>query len=400
MIIPRTLSSHLKKMLKQFPVVSVTGPRQSGKTTLLRNAFPDFSYYDLERLDHRELLRNDPLGFLRQAGDKVIFDEAQRVPELFPYIQVVSDENGTSGQYILSGSQSFFLGENISQSLAGRVSVHNLFPFTLKELNNLSDRSVASLILNGFYPRLHQKQILPEDFYPSYLQTYVEMDVRMLKSIENLNTFTRFLGLCAGRVGQVLNISSLANDAGIAVNTAKSWLSLLEASFIIFLLQPYHRNFNKRMIKSPKLYFYDTGVAASLLRLTKAETIYTHYAYGSLFENLVISDLIKQQSHRGKRPSHYYWRDSNGVEIDCMIDLGNDEIIALEIKAGATYNSDYLKHLKKLKSPDKIKIKKVLLYLGDTASEVSDISIIPWKNYAQTDFTSSLPFDHVPKSHS
>ena len=381
MMIPRTLQAHLKKMLEKFPIVSVTGPRQAGKTTLLRETFPDYTYYNLERLDHRELLKADPLGFLRQAGDKVIFDEAQRVPELFPYIQVLSDETGKTGQYILSGSQSFLLNERISQSLAGRVSVQNLFPFTMNELKNSGDSSVASLILNGFYPRLYDKHILAEDYYPSYLQTYIERDVRTLRSIENLNTFTRFLGLCAGRVGQVLNITSLANDSGVVVNTAKSWLSLLEASYIIFLLQPYHRNFNKRMIKSPKLYFYDTGVVSSLLRITNTETLRTHYAFGSLFENLVISDLIKHQSHRGMRPSHYYWRDSNGVEVDSIIDLGNNEVLALEIKAGETFNPDYLKNLRKLKSSKELKIKKALLYLGDTSSEISDISIVSWKDY-------------------
>ncbi len=383
MYIQRTLKQHVENMLGKFPVVSISGPRQAGKTTFLKTIFPDFAYYNLERLDHRELLRADPLGFLKQAGDKVIFDEAQSVPELFSYIQVLSDERGNPGQYILSGSQSFLLNEQISQSLAGRVSVQHLFPFTVHELREHADGTVYTFMLNGFYPRLYDKQIAAADFYPSYLQTYIERDIRTLSSISNLNTFTRFLGLCAGRVGQVLNISSLANDTGIAVNTAKSWLSLLEASFVIFLLRPYYKNFNKRIIKSPKLYFYDTGIVSSLLRLTSVEVLRNHYSLGSLFENLVISDLMKHYYHQGQHPALYYWRDSNGVEIDCMIDLGNNEVSALEIKAGETFNSDYLKNLKKLpQSKSELKIKKSLLYLGDLSSEISGVSIIPWQQYA------------------
>jgi len=322
------------------------------------------------------------MGFLKQAGTRVIFDEAQRVPELFSYIQVLSDARGTPGQYILSGSQSFLLNEKISQTLAGRVSVQHLFPFSMSELSGSSKKSVSALMLDGFYPRLYAQQIAAADFYPAYLQTYIERDVRTLSAIGNLNSFTRFLGLCAGRVGQVLNISALANDAGVAVNTAKAWLSILEASFIIFLLQPYYRNFNKRIIKAPKLYFYDTGVVSSLLRITSSNMLRSHYAFGSIFENLVISDILKQGCHSGQQPALYYWRDSNGIEIDCMIDLGNNEILAVEIKAGETFTSEYLKNLKKLPHNEpSLKINRSLIYLGDLASEIAGVAIIPWKNY-------------------
>jgi predicted AAA+ superfamily ATPase len=378
-MIPRKLTSHIKKMLGKFPVVSITGPRQSGKTTLLKHAFPDYSYYNLERLDHRELIISDPIGFLKSIGTKIIFDEAQNIPELFSYIQVISDERNMTGQYILSGSQSFLLNHQISQTLAGRVNVNHLFPFDITELEVIKNLDINQTILNGFYPRLYDKHIEPTDFYPSYLETYIQRDVRTLKGIENLNAFSRFLGLCAGRIGQVLNLTSLANDTGIAVNTAKAWLSLLEASFIVYQIQPYYKNFSKRLIKSPKLYFYDTGVACSLLKLTDPEMINTHYLYGSLFENLVITEILKSQCHSGKRPSVYYWRESNGVEIDCIIEQGNNEILALEIKGGQTFTKDYMKNLRNFaKYEDGLKINKAIVYAGEQSTNIKDVQLIPW----------------------
>ena len=378
-MIPRKLTSHIQKMLGKFPVVSLTGPRQSGKTTLLKTAFPDYTYYNLERMDHREMIISDPIGFLKSAGTKIIFDEAQNLPELFSYIQVISDERNFNGQYILSGSQSFLLNHHISQTLAGRVNVNHLFPFDITELEIIKTLNINQTILNGFYPRLYDKQIAPNDFYPSYLQTYIQRDVRALKGIENLNAFSRFLGLCAGRVGQVLNLTSLANDTGIAVNTAKAWLSLLEASFIIYQIQPYYKNFSKRLIKSPKLYFYDTGVVCSLLKLIDSEMINTHYLYGSLFENLVISEIIKSQCHLGKSPSVYYWRESNGIEIDCIVEKGNNEILALEIKGGQTFTKDYMKNLRNFaKTETGMKINKAIVYAGEQSTNINDVQLIPW----------------------
>ncbi len=382
-MIPRRIVLHLKKMLTGFPVLSLTGPRQSGKTTLLKNYFTDFKYYNLERHDIRQLIYSDPLGFLYNSGPKVIFDEVQNLPGLFSYIQAVSDERNIPGQYILSGSQNFLLNEQISQSLAGRVSVNNLLPFDVTELGPERYNDPYLMIYKGFYPRLYDQEIDPRDFYPSYLQTYIERDVRSLKAVENLHNFSRFLGLCAGRTGQILNLSSLANDAGIAVNTAKSWLSLLESSFIIYLLQPYHENFNKRIIKSPKLYFYDTGLASSLLRIINPEMVSTHYLYGALFENLVISEIIKAQVHRGLRPSVYYWRDSNGIEIDCIIDKGNKEFIALEIKGGQTFNQNYLRNLNFLPVKNKRDlVRKLVIYAGNDEVGISDINIVPWRKFA------------------
>jgi uncharacterized protein len=379
MIIKRNIITYLNRVLKKFPIVSLTGPRQSGKTTLLKYAFQNYKYYNLERLDLREMLQSDMIGFLRNAGQHVIFDEAQNVPELFSYIQVISDERNSVGQYILSGSQSFLLNEKISQSLAGRVSINHLFPFDLTELNLIGKQSLSETLIKGFYPRIYDKDIQPEDFYPSYLQTYIERDIRTLKSIENLNTFTRFLGLCAGRVGQIVNITSLANDTGIAVNTAKAWLSLLESSFIVFLLQPYYKNFNKRLIKSPKLYFYDTGVVSSLLKLSNTDSVKNHFAYGALFENLVISEIIKSSHHAGKKPSIYYWRESNGTEIDCIVEKENGSLLVIEIKGGETYNSDFIKSLNNFPSDaSKIDIVKILIYAGNRSFNILDINIIPF----------------------
>ena len=380
-MVQRQITAHLKKMLRKFPIVSLTGPRQSGKTTLLKQAFPDYKYYNLERLDHKELINSDPIGFLKSAGERVIFDEAQNYPELFSYIQVISDERNTVGQYILSGSQSFLLNQQISQSLAGRVSINHLFPFGIIELPALVKQDINQIIWKGFYPRIYDKQIAPTDFYPSYLQTYIQRDVRTLKGIENLNTFTRFLSLCAGRIGQVLNLSSLSNDAGISVNTVKSWLSLLEASFVIYQLQPYYKNFSKRLIKSPKLYFYDTGVASSLLRLTDPKMVSTHYLYGSLFENLVINEIVKHQYHQGRTSSVYYWRESNGMEIDCIIELADNELVALEIKGGQTFTKEYLKNLRNFAKNEE-NIKKYLVYAGEESNTINNVQLVPWKKLA------------------
>lgn len=382
MIIERQITGHLKKMLRKFPVVSLTGPRQSGKTTLLRSAFHDYKYYNLERPDTRELVLTDPLGFLKNAGKRVIFDEAQNLPELFSYIQVISDERKTNGQYILSGSQSFILNEKISQSLAGRVSVNILLPFGITEIGGARKQAPAQLILKGFYPRVYDQKIDPDDFYPSYLQTYIERDIRMLRSVENLQNFSRFVGLCAGRIGQILNLTSLAGDAGIAVNTAKAWLSLLESSYVIYLLQPYHNNFNKRIIKSPRMYFYDTGLASSLLRIKNPEMLHTHYLYGALFENLVISEIIKSQVHSGRRPAVYYWRESNGNEIDCIIENEKGNITAVEIKAGETFASDHTRNLKLFPAEEKGKgIRKLLVYGGNENALVSGIELVSWNRF-------------------
>lgn len=379
MYLYRNLTEHLVRLAKLFPIISLTGPRQSGKTTLLKEIFADYQYYNLERLDYREMIRLDPMGFLKSRGEKIIFDEVQNLPELFHYIQVVSDERNSPGQYILSGSQSFLLNDAISQTLAGRVYISHLYPFDFSEIGSIANDSAIS-IWKGFYPRLYEFEIHPSDFYPSYISTYVERDIRSVKAIENLHAFNKFISLCAGRIGQVLNLTSLANDAGISANTAKSWLSLLESSFIIFQLQPYYKNFNKRLIKSPKLYFFDTGLACSLLRINSPEILHSHYLYGSLFENLVIVDIYKKQQHAGKQPSLYYWRESNGTEIDCILELNPNELIALEIKGGSTFNKDFVRNLNLFPEKD-VRVHKKLIYNGDKSFTVAGIDVVGWDDF-------------------
>lgn len=386
MYINRDLIFQLRNVLQKFPVVTVTGPRQSGKTTFLKNEFPDYTYINLERPDQRDLIATDPLGFLSMQKGPVIFDEAQQYPELFSYIQSASDESGKPGQFILSGSQSFLMNEKIAQSLAGRVYISHLLPFGINELN-YSLTSVNEMILKGYYPRLHQQGINANEFYPSYIQTYIERDIRTLKNIGNLHAFSRFIKLCAGRNGQLLNISSLANDCGISVNTAKSWISLLEASFIIFLQKPYYRNFSKRIIKSPRLFFYDTGLAAAMLNIQTTKMISTHYLYGALFENLVISEIIKTIYHNGKNSTVYFWRESNGNEIDCLIETIDNKLIAIEIKGGHTFTTDYLKNLKRF--PLNENVQKVLIYAGNESARYSEIDIIAWKDFPK--FLKNIP---------
>lgn len=382
MYIPRRIEATLRNNLKQFPILSLTGPRQSGKTTLLKNAFPDYQYINLEQRDQREMLLSDPNGFLEDSGPQVIFDEAQNAPDVFSYIQVISDERDTPGQYILSGSQSFLFNHNISQSLAGRVSINHLMPFDISEIQEFYQQSLPERLYKGFYPRIYTHAVNPNSFYNTYLQTYIERDIRTLKNIGDLHVFSNFLGLCAGRTGQVLNLSALANDAGISVKTAKSWISLLEASYIIFLLEPYYRNFNKRLIKSPKLYFYDTGIIAALLRITNAGLLPSHYLYGAMFENLIISELLKYQIHQGKRPAVYYWRESNGTEIDCILEHQHNYITAIEIKGGRTFNKDYLKNLKKLEHyPTNLHIDKWLIHPGEHERHLSNIQIATYNNF-------------------
>jgi len=380
MIIHRTLSTHILEMSTKFPVIFLTGPRQSGKTTLVKEIFPQHTYVNLERPDIRSLIQADPLGFLNNNHKGIIFDEAQYIPELFSYIQTKVDETNLPGQFILSGSQSFLMNKHISQSLAGRAHINHLLPFDYNEIKHLYPFTLNKLLFNGFYPRIFQSDIQPIDFYPSYIQTYIERDIRTLRSIENLNDFTRFLSLCAGRIGQLLNLTSLANDTGISVNTAKSWISLLEASYIIFLLQPYYQNFNKRIIKAPKLYFYDTGIVCSLLRINNSEMLNTHYLYGSLFENFIIAELLKQSLHQGYKLNMYYWRESNGNEIDLMIE-NNEAIDAIEIKAGSTIQNDYFKSFKVLPENSSTLFKKKVVYNGDIKTSVNNIAIIPWQDF-------------------
>ena len=347
-MIKREISQKILDLSEKFPVITVTGPRQSGKTTLLRNLFGDMFYSSLENPETRMFAIQDPKGFLQQYANGGIIDEAQLVPELFSYIQGIVDESGKTGQFILSGSQSFLLHDRISQSLAGRTAIFRLLPFSFRELSQADQLlpSYEANIFQGFFPRLYDKKIDPPDFYPNYIQTYLERDVRSLQNIHDLNLFVRFLGLCAGRVGQLLDYTSLANDCGISYNTVKAWISVLEASYILFLLQPHHSNFSKRLVKRPKLYFYDTGLCCSLLRIENGSQLTNHYLKGSLFENLILSELLKRRYNQGKASNIYFWRDHRGMEVDLIIEHAKG-LTPVEIKSGKTWNRDFFLNLEK-----------------------------------------------------
>jgi hypothetical protein len=379
-MIKRELTEKLIELSNKFPVISVTGPRQSGKTTLIKFSFPEYTYSSLEDPDTRIIAQNDPRGFL-ESGEKMIIDEVQRLPELFSYIQTITDESGIPGQFIISGSQSFLLNEKISQSLAGRVAVLHLLPlgFTELQADGKSFSTYEELLYTGFYPRIYDKEIDPQDFYPNYIQTYIERDVRLLQNIQDLNQFVRFMKLCAGRTGHLLNYTALSNDAGISVNTVKAWISVLEASFIIFMLQPHHKNFNKRIVKMPKLYFYDTGLVCSLLDLQSTQQLKTHYLVGNLFENFILTELIKKRFHRGLRNNCYFWRDHRGSEIDCIIDKGT-ELIPVEFKSSRTFSKSFFDNIiywKKL-SGDLSGI-AIVVYGGDMSQKTKEGRLIGWK---------------------
>ena len=316
-MVPRTLVGPIKSAVRSFPVLTVTGPRQSGKTTLLRATFPDYTYVNLEALDQRRLAEEDPRGLINRHIERgIVIDEAQRVPDVFSYVQTIVDEHDVLGKVILSGSQHFLLLEQVTQSLAGRAMILHLHPFSVVELPKTLVNPVDSTLFSGMYPPLHDRRIEPAIFYPTYIQSYVERDVRSVRNVTDLSAFSRFLQLCAGRIGSLLNVSSLANELGLDHKTVRAWLSVLEASFVVFLLPPYHRNFNKRVVKQPKLYFYDTGLACSLLGLESENQLASHYLRGSIFENFVIAEYRKIITHTGRRPHIYFLRDSSGTEVD------------------------------------------------------------------------------------
>lgn len=345
-MIKRNLTDKLLDLSEKFQVITITGPRQSGKTTLVKSTFPSFSYVSLEEPDIRQFALTDPRGFLSNYPDGVILDEIQHTPELFSYIQTIVD-NDQDRKFILTGSSNFLLLEKISQTLAGRTAILHLLPLSYDELSRggYKFEKYEALIFSGQYPRIFDRKISPTDFYPSYIQTCVERDVRMIKNIGDINAFIQFIQLCAGRTGQLLNYSSLANDAGVSPNTVKSWISILDASYIVYRLQPYHRNFNKRLVKQPKLYFYDTGLACSLLRIQDERQIGTHYMKGALFENLIINEFIKYNFNRGNRQNPYFWQDNHGREVDCLLEDG-DELNAIEMKSAKTIDNSFFDNLK------------------------------------------------------
>ena len=378
-MITRDITKYLKTAITKFPIVGVVGPRQSGKTTLVKHTFPDFDYVSLEDLDNRLFAQQDPRGFLASHANPTIFDEIQKTPELFSYLQTHVDHVNKPGQYILTGSQHFLLHKHISQTLAGRIALFVLLPLTVSELQtaHITFDTYEEYLFNGMYPRLYEHAIKPTEWYPSYIQTYIERDIRDVTHITDLVTFQTFVKLCAGRISQLLNLSSLARDCGITHNTAKAWLSLLEASFIIFLLRPYYENFGKRLVKMPKLYFYDTGLACSLLGLQSYQEIHSHYLKGGLFENFITAEHIKQKHHQQLPVEYYFWRDKTGHEID-LLGIEGTTMHAIEIKAGKTVTPDYfsdLTYFSTIQKSDKNMTKQVI-YAGDTTQKSHGVTVL------------------------
>lgn len=379
----RILATQLLASAKGFPIVAIVGPRQSGKTTLAKMAFPKYQYVSLENIDNRTFAEEDPRGFLQQYDSQVILDEVQNTPTLFSFLQQIVDEAQQPGQYILTGSHHFLMLEKITQSLAGRVALLTLLPLSMQELDaaNALPKDANELIFKGGYPRTYQTQVDASHWYENYITTYLERDVRQIVNVNNLSTFQRFLRLCAGRCGQLLNYSELANDAGVAVHTIKSWISILEASFILYTLQPHHRNFNKRIIKSPKLYFYDTALACSLLGIETHDQLQQHYLRGGLFENMIITELLKQRYNQGKRSNLYFWRDKTGHEVDCIQEQA-DQLIPIEIKSTHTFNPSLLKGLNYFQELADTPTAR-LIYGGNQTLQFQDTQVYGWRHLAK-----------------
>jgi uncharacterized protein len=379
-MIVRELATYLQYIARYFPVISLTGPRQSGKTTLIQHVFPAHEYHNLEDPEERELAINDPRAFLKNGATQMIIDEAQYAPQLFSYIQVLSDEQKKNALFVLSGSQNFLLMEKITQSLAGRVATLHLLPVSIREMfaSGIRHKNWQNAAFTGGYPGPISHSLAPKDFYPFYIQSYLERDIRQLINVLDLERFRAFLSLCAGRVGQQLNFSSIGNEIGIDSKTASRWLSVLETSFIVFRLPQFHKNFGKRLIKSPKLYFFDTGLVCYLLGLRSMEDISNHYAKGSLFENLIITELYKNKVNTGEPPTYYYMRDNTGHEIDLLTETGNT-LSAIEIKSGTTIQPDFFKNIEWLKkAAGNTRISPFVVYGGTTTQARTLAQVCPW----------------------
>jgi predicted AAA+ superfamily ATPase len=377
-MIKREAKPQLISLSSQFKAVAVIGPRQSGKTTLTRHVFKNKPYVNLENPDIRRFALEDPRGFFVQYKTGAVIDEAQRAPELFSYLQQILDEDEKRGKYILTGSNNFLLQESISQSLAGRIAYLNLLPFTVSELPGKETLTLRELIFKGFYPPLYDQPVDPHTWYSNYIRTYIERDLRQIKNITDLNNFERFLRLCAGRTGQLLNMNNLAIETGVDNKTIGSWIGILESSFIMYRLYPHYKNFNKRIVKMPKLYFYDTGLVCALLGIQNAQQLDFHPLFGSLFENFVIMELIKHRFNRAKNNNFYFWRDNTGHEID-LIAEESEGLYPIEIKSGKTITDEFFKGLLywfKISGTQS----GTVVYTGETGQKrSSNIEILPWK---------------------
>ncbi len=381
-MIPRTATSTLERLAKGFPVVALTGPRQSGKTTLAKSVFKEKTYVSLENPDEREFAQRDPKRFLQRFPNGAILDEVQRCPELLSWLQGWVDERGIMGDFVITGSAQFDLLAGISQSLAGRVGRVELLPLSGAELRaaGQAPSDLNTTLCQGGYPALYDRDVSPQDWFANYIATYLERDVRQLIAVRDLAQFQTFVKMCAARTGQLLNLASLGADCGINAVTAKQWLSVLEASYIVTLLKPHHRNFGKRLVKAPKLYFCDVGLAAWLLGIRDAAALDTHAARGALFETHVISELMKQRLNAGQPLDLYFWRDHVGHEVDVLIEHAQG-LQALEIKSGSTFASDWTDGLKKWqKFAATESIQPSLVYGGTTSYVREGMHVWGWQN--------------------
>ncbi len=384
-MIEREIAGHVRQVFQQYPVVTLTGPRQSGKTTLCRSVFPDMPYVNLEAIDEREAATQDPRGFLSAYPDGAILDEVQRAPSLTSYIQVRVDELRRNGLFLLTGSQQLEISQTVSQSLAGRTAVVRLLPFSVSEASQLRpSQDLDTLLYTGFYPRIYDQHINPTQALADYFETYVERDLRQISELRNLSAFQRFVRICAGRIGQLLNTQSLGVDVGVSHTTVRQWLSLLEASYVVFLLYPYHGNLAKRLIKSPKLYFYDVGLAAYLLGIENPKQMTTHPLRGNLFENCVVIEALKHRYNKGRTNNLYFYRDSAGHEVDLIYMIAQHPV-PIEIKAGQTVVQDFFKGLDHFENVmGSLPYGGVLVYGADKESSRSGVRVIGLRSLSRT----------------
>ncbi len=384
-MIPRQASETALRLACGFPVLAITGPRQSGKTTLARAVFADRAYVTLEDPDRRELALADPRGFLARFADGAVIDEVQRAPDLMSYLQGIVDSRKRMGDFVLTGSQQFGLMSRIGQSLAGRVGRIELLPFSMTELAAaaLLPEDLDSLLWRGGFPPLYDRPLLPGDWFPNYISTYLERDVRQLLAVRDLTLFQRFVRLCAARTGQLLNLSALANDCSVSHSTAREWLTVLEASYLVFLLPPYFRNFGKRLVKTPKLYFLDTGLAAALLGIASSAALNIHPQRGALFETLVVGELVKQRYNAGRAAGLYFWRDNTGNEVDLLFE-SDTRLQPVEIKSGATFVRDWTKGLAKWAglAGDEA-MPGWLIYGGEDRFVRDGVEVFPWRSIGE-----------------
>jgi predicted AAA+ superfamily ATPase len=379
-MIPRVAEATLHRLARGFPVICVTGPRQSGKTTLAQAAFADKPYLSLEDPDIARLAREDPRGLLDGYKEGLVLDEAQIVPELFSYLKTAVDRNPAPGRYVVTGSQQFNLLAGVTESLAGRAAFVRLLPFSISELADAGRKPDGAFeaIAKGFYPPLFDREVTPYDWYTSYIASYVERDVRSIINVKNLGQFQTFVRMCAARIGQLLNLSALALDCGLSHNTAKAWLSVLETSGLVYLLKPYHRNFGKRLVKSPKLCFVDTGLAARLLGIKDAGQLFVHPNRGGLFESFVVAELLKARFNRGLDPDIFFWRDNVGTEVDVVFDDGAS-LKAVEIKSGKTFSPELASGLEAWMRYSGVGPGDCgIVYAGDADLTWKGIRIWPW----------------------